>query len=311
MAYLFHFTIFFEPSAHYIHFDFCTLKGEFMEVLHFSTIDRPKQASSEATHICINRHYDAVSPVPLHTHDFYEIAYVYDGEGIQIINKTSYVVKKGSVIIMQPGDYHTYHSLNGMSLFQCMFLKQLQTFKSVPIQITFPSIVQLDSYFQLQIEQLFYLLEEELVNQKPFFHIVANNFLADILLLIARNTDNLSSNSQWNEVLNYISENLRDVNFQKAVKIFGASESYFCRAFKKEFSVTFKQYVKSLRIQYAKELCQSTKMSISEIYEECGYTNNRSFFTDFMKAVNMTPLQYRKKYAINSSNTSSSTRVQS
>lgn len=282
-----------------------------MEVLHFETIDRPKQATSEATYICVNRHCNAVSPVPLHTHDFYEIAYVYDGEGVQIINKTSYAVKKGSIIIMQPGDYHTYHSLNGMSLFQCMFLKQLQTFKSVPIKISFPSTVQLDSYFQLQVEQLFYLLEEELVAQRPFFHIVANNFLADILLLIARNTNNLSSNSQWNGVLNYISENLRDINFQEAVKIFGASESYFCRAFKKEFSVTFKQYVKSLRIQYAKELCQSTKMSISEIYEECGYTNNRSFFTDFMKSENMTPLQYRKKYAINSNDLSSTSRIQS
>lgn len=280
-----------------------------METLHFETIDRPEQSSYEDTHICVNRHCNAVAPVPLHTHDFFEIAYVYEGEGIQIINKNSYAVKKGSVIIMQPGDYHTYHSLNGMSLFQCMFLKQVQTFKSVPIRLSFPTVIQLDDFFQLQIEQLFYLLEEELIAQKSFFHIAANNFLADILLLIARNNNNLLSNSQWTGVLNYISENLCDVNFQKAVETYGTSESYFCRAFKKEFSVSFKQYVKSLRIQYAKELCQSTNMSINQIYEECGYSNNRSFFSDFMKLVNMTPLQYRKKYAINSDSTSK--RIQS
>ena len=40
----------------------------------------------------------------LHAHDYYEIEYVFSGEGVQIINGEVYTVKVGDVIVFDIGD---------------------------------------------------------------------------------------------------------------------------------------------------------------------------------------------------------------
>ncbi|NMB42332.1 MAG: helix-turn-helix transcriptional regulator [Firmicutes bacterium] len=95
-----------------------------------------------------------------------------------------------------------------------------------------------------------------------------------IFTIFQRVVQPVSIPSTWAGVLSYVMENLKDVKFSEAVKIFGTSESYFCRMFKQDFSMTFKQFVIRLRIQQAKELLLNTNKSVSEIYEQCGYNNN-------------------------------------
>ncbi len=264
-----------------------------MNILHFESIDRPKQMLDNFADIAVNRHVPALTSTT-HSHDFYEIIYVYEGEGTHNINGNSFKLEKGCVMILQPGDFHNYSSDTSMSLFHCMFNFDPLELLGFQFVITYPVIENLNPYFQLQIEQLFYLLESELITRSPLFHLATRNFLLDILILISRSSNTQLNLSPWKKVITYIVKNLKNVDFKEAVNIFGTSESYFCRAFKKEFSMSFKQYVLKIKIQHAKELCAETEKTISEIYEECGYNNNRTFFADFKKIVGMTPLQYRK-----------------
>lgn len=271
-----------------------------MYVRRFEDVIAPYQQVEDG--ITINRHNHALS-AELHTHDYYEIVYVFDGEGIHIINNKPYAVQAGSLMVLKPGDMHIYHSLTDMSLFHCCFTSQ-EPLSHLSTQYEFPVVITLDNFFKLQLELLFYMLEEELKQRKAHFYQAAWSLLDFIIFIIFRRiVEPPSIPSVWTDVLSYITANLKDAEFSEAVKIFGTSDSYFCRMFKRDFSMTFRKFLIKLRIQKAKELLQSTNKSVSEIYELCGYNNNRTFFLDFKKIVGMTPSQYRKEHQGDQSDT--------
>ena len=275
-----------------------------MKEFKFSDLkDNPKLIQDG---IALNRHrpWPTVTMGELHTHDFYEIAYTYKGEGVQVINDIPYSVKKGNFILMKPGDYHSYYSLSdNLYIIHCNFNKNA-LLRYFPNTVEFPLIIDLDEYFQLQIEQFFNLLEIESASNKPDHYRAVHELLDMILFTISRNSKDIVQPSTMNNVLNYILSDIKQANFQEAVNIFHSSEAHFCRVFKREFSTTFKQYLTRLRMQRAKFLLKSTNKSIAEIYEEIGYNNNRTFFVDFKKATNLTPTQFRKQIKfINQNNT--------
>lgn len=243
--------------------------------------------------ICVTRHAPAFSELP-HKHDFYEISYIYEGSGIETVNGISYPIQQGNLMVFKPGDVQCYHTKSDMSVFNCNFLlrEPLPSFHSNP---PLPLILLLDDYYQFQIEQLFYLLEEELIHLRPQYYPAVWHLLDFIFLTIFRNITNLTlTDPVWGNVMSYITENLRIVEFSKAVKIFGTSTGHFCRLFKRDFGMPFNKYVTLLRIQHSKNLLINTQKKVFEIYELCGYNNNRRFFVDFKNIVGMTPNQYRK-----------------
>ncbi len=232
----------------------------------------------------------------LHSHDFYEIAYTYKGEGVQVINDVPYSVKKGNFILMKPGDYHSYYSLSdNLYIIHCNFIKN-DLLRYFPKNSELPLVINLDEYFQSHIEQLFNLLETESSSNEPGHYRAVHELLDIILFTVNRNLRDKLPPSTMSNVLNYILSDIKHANFSEAVKIFSSSEAHFCRVFKREFSTTFKQYLTRLRIQKAKDLLKNTNKSISEIYDEIGYNNNRTFFVDFKKATDLTPSQFRKQF---------------
>ncbi|MBP1915769.1 two-component system response regulator YesN [Lederbergia galactosidilyticus] len=70
--------------------------------------------------------------------------------------------------------------------------------------------------------------------------------------------------------------------------------SYFSRLFKKEMGKTFVEYVKSIKVERAKELLDQTTHSISEICERLGYDNQSYFIKLFKKHEGLTPAEYRE-----------------
>jgi len=49
-----------------------------------------------------------------HGHDYYELVYIRSGDGINIINKTSYPVTRGNIVLLRLSGFHAYHSFNNM-----------------------------------------------------------------------------------------------------------------------------------------------------------------------------------------------------
>lgn len=76
---------------------------------------------------------------------------------------------------------------------------------------------------------------------------------------------------------------------------FHCSKSYINHYFKKNNGVTIKDYINRLRIENAKQLLKSTKLSIDEISFAVGFSSI-SYFSKVFKSQNgLSPSSYRKK----------------
>ena len=73
------------------------------------------------------------------------------------------------------------------------------------------------------------------------------------------------------------------------------SPYYFSKVFKEESGLNFIEYLTNIRIDKAKELLDSTSLSIKEICVSCGYTDPNYFSRSFKKKVGVTPTEYKEK----------------
>src|SRR2546430_10994598 len=73
------------------------------------------------------------------------------------------------------------------------------------------------------------------------------------------------------------------------------SRYHFLRLFREAFATTPHQYLMRRRIEKAKELLRSRRLSVTEVCFEVGFLSLGSFRTLFRKRVGDTPINYRAR----------------
>ena len=111
--------------------------------------------------------------------------------------------------------------------------------------------------------------------------------------------DSLSDNKGRNKLRlnfeNYISENFdKDIYLETMAEYFNLSAKYISSKFKEITGVNFTDYLKSYRINAAKEMLRNTQYKINEISERVGYNNVNVFIRHFKSMEGITPKTYRE-----------------
>ena len=76
----------------------------------------------------------------------------------------------------------------------------------------------------------------------------------------------------------------------------GFNPSYFTTLFKKETGQTIVEYLTDVRIQQARQMLRTTRMTAQEICDAVGYHDSKHFLKTFKKATGISPMEYRKLY---------------
>ncbi len=93
----------------------------------------------------------------------------------------------------------------------------------------------------------------------------------------------------------YIDENYsKPIYIEQLASLINHSQSQTIRIFKKFYNQTPYEYALKRKMHVAKQLLKSTKLSVREISNELGFSNEHYFSTCFKKQVGMTPGKYRK-----------------
>ena len=101
------------------------------------------------------------------------------------------------------------------------------------------------------------------------------------------------------KVEKYINENYdKSLTLKGIASIFFLNSAYLGQIFKREFGISFNEYLLKLRIEKAKEILLRTDMKIYEVSAIVGYKDVDYFVTNFEKLTKITPLQYRKSKQI-------------
>ncbi len=74
----------------------------------------------------------------------------------------------------------------------------------------------------------------------------------------------------------------------------GLHPSHLARAFRKEYGMTVGEYIRDLRIARSADLLANSDLSLADISQECGFSDQSHFSRTFKQAYGFTPLRYRK-----------------
>ena len=87
----------------------------------------------------------------------------------------------------------------------------------------------------------------------------------------------------------------RDISLDDISREIDISPYYFSKIFKENTGENFIDYLTTLRIDKAKELLETTDMSMKELCGEVGYANPNYFSRIFKKIVGLSPTEYKDK----------------
>ncbi len=97
------------------------------------------------------------------------------------------------------------------------------------------------------------------------------------------------------EAVKYMdSRYMEDIPLEKLADMSGVSLQHFCRVFKNRMGMRPMEYLARRRIAEAKNLLCGTGMTIREISEAVGYTDQTYFGIVFRKYEGITPTEYRR-----------------
>ena len=74
----------------------------------------------------------------------------------------------------------------------------------------------------------------------------------------------------------------------------GYSHGYICRKFKEYFGCTLIQYINRQKMAYSTTLLLNTNLSVSDIAQTLGYSNQSNYINSFKKEYGMAPLSWRR-----------------
>ena len=98
------------------------------------------------------------------------------------------------------------------------------------------------------------------------------------------------------DILNFIVSNYtRKFSLDEIADAVGFHPQYFSAYFKKQFGVSFTDYLNSYRINKSIPLLRDTRESILNIALSCGFNSHKSYSNAFEKYLSCTPGEYRRK----------------
>ncbi|MBO4242659.1 MAG: helix-turn-helix domain-containing protein [Clostridiales bacterium] len=257
-----------------------------------------------------------------HYHDFIEVAYVTNSEATVTVNKSKYTVRSGDMLVLIPGDVHTYSVKSGCKL-ACIqadtdflfstILSNSDLHYSMPYTLSRKEGARIFRATELDdtdIPRLIYRLFQESTEKKSFYKLAMRADLSSIALHVFRTWDRIngeleSEDSKRNGISSYRltgvldaieKEYMNEITAESMAKKAGMSYSYFSRYFKSTIGHTFSEYLNSVRIKAAEDLLINTDIPVSEVASKVGFANTSYFIAQFKKQLHITPKKYRSNF---------------
>lgn len=241
----------------------------------------------------------------LHTHDFFELFLMEEGEIYHFINGSQSVMRKGDLYFVRPKDRHCFQKGNckkaqfiNMAFSPAIFQKAEMILKSYfSIKEGMDSVeIHLPIRMELVLQSKMVFLAREKMNRLSVDRQdLVISILLDCFLLLNNQENEEESIPTWLEYACLEME--RKQNYLEGlgqfVKLSGKSQEHLTRCMKKYYHMTPTEYINQIRMEQTAILLETTETSILDIMLECGF-NNVSYFNQlFKKNYGLTPRQYR------------------
>jgi AraC-like DNA-binding protein len=231
----------------------------------------------------------------------YQFVYITKGRGLFTSDSmTETQVCKGRLLVLFPGQWHTYHPLlqTGWNEYYIGFEGPIidnivkSSFLSEKNQILEVGLnEELVNLFSRAIE----VAESDKISSQQYLAGIVLHMLGMILSISKNKIYEIGDMDQKIEQAKIImNENVfKDVDPEELAMKLNISYSWFRKIFKDYTGYAPAKYFQELKLRKAKQLLVGTSQSVKEISYQLNYTSTEHFFSLFKKRTGFTPLEYR------------------
>lgn len=245
------------------------------------------------------------SPMPLHTHTFFEFIIVLDGTLRNTVSGVTKELKKGSIQLIRPQDEHTMSMRNHthrdvyvmpedlQAICNCIDPALYDELCEKPLTVDF-TVSDFDLK-QLEMRLNFFNGAEN--HDARTLHAAHVSVVTELFHLWqqARISDSSNLPLWLDELLRHLStEEYLTMSVSDVIASTNYSHGHVCREFKKFFGVSLNDYLTAQKFSYAKSLLCDSAVTIAEIAERLNYGSASNFVIAFKKRFGETPTKWRK-----------------
>lgn len=236
---------------------------------------------------------------PNHFHDHYVIGLIEDGERYLSCKNRDYILKKGHIVLFNPGDNHTCAPVNNCLLDYRGLNIPVNTMLNLVEGVTgkrefagFSDNVVCDNDLMCNLSELHEMIME---GSKEFAK--EEYLLLLISLILHRYGQTFSDCGYCTEIEKacvYMNEHFSEhVCLDQICDYSGLSRSTLLRAFTKSKGVTPYRYLETIRINKAKKLLENGATPV-EAALQTGFSDQSHFTNYFNRYIGLTPGMYRE-----------------
>ncbi len=247
-----------------------------------------------------------------HYHEYIELLYYMEGEGIVWINETPNPFSPGTLIVVNSQKAHDVQFFTPTHYICVKFSPHILYETETPFhvfQYAFPFISGEENRYifspaQIQgtaIESLLLEIMEEWNRQEDAYAFV---IWANILKIFAtifrlwkasgRLPSSIHFSPEIKQAISYTSCHYQTTTEKEVAQVCGLSYNYFSQQFHHCTGVTFREYLLWLKISEAEKLLLTTKKDITDIAAETGFATTSHFVAQFRKRKGITPAKFRR-----------------
>ena len=243
----------------------------------------------------------------LHCHTYWELILITEGNFVHLINNNPHNVKQDTVMLIRPEDKHCLKgtgSYINLGISNDYFLSILS--KLFPNQyLTFYD----KKYIEFTVAHAFSLNALSTINTLFIFDNKSENYNNILTSLFIDFLKELTSSlilsnikkQNYSPTIYAIIEKMHSVDsfslsIEEILKDFHYSRLHLLRLFKKETGLTLSQYFQKIKLNYAKNVLETSNKSITQISIELGFANSSTFSAFFKNEFKTTPSQYKKNW---------------
>lgn len=279
------------------------------EILKLSVKETPIRVSSE---ISIRKHTMCQIPY-YHTHDFYELIYVYRGTGGQYLagEKEELRMEAGDVCLLTPGKIHAMMPSGEKDIVLKLILPRtavkdlMSEFRTDGSLSGWADMLGRRNELYLYraaaisafpVRHLIEALMMELYREEGSAKTAVKSLLSLLMIGLERSKPAGRDSSFLYTVVNYIQNNICTAELDGLAAWIGYSSRHLTRRIADETGSSFSDLLVHIRLQKAADLLAETELTVEEVACRTGYKNSSGLYKRFQAVYGMSPGEYRKLY---------------
>ena len=240
-------------------------------------------------------------PFPLHLHEIVELVVVLRGACTMQIDGGTYELGSGDAAVAFPLVPHSIEQLSEDSLgFTALFpADSISEFSSAFRNMQPETPVLRNEYaaedVRFAVDRLMRLHEEgsDSPMRLAYLHLILSHMMSGISL---RPASDWRERSMGSRVARYVYDHAcEQITVASVARDLGISESHLSHLFARQFQMNFRRFINAIRIDKATQLMRDPNLTLTQISDQCGFDNLRTFRRAFVRETGMLPAAYRAK----------------